>query len=189
MNTYVNLMSQRALDRQCYRARLKQWSQILALTALAIAVHSMTIWWPARNDRLHLEALEAQYKPVSESKLEIVKLNNTIASTKTNYELELAISVDTPASTLLAIVGNAAEATHHRVFLEEVTYRQQGPLAKRPPEEHVSVAGIGINTSAIGIFVQHLRTSMPFAEINVRNTETIEVNRQPMQSFRIDCVL
>ena len=189
MKTYVNLMSQRALDRQCYRIRLKQWSKILALTLAVIGIHSLTIWWPARNDRLHLEALEAQYKPISESKREIVKLNKTISATKTNYELELAISTDTPASALLGVIGNAAEATRNRVFLEEIGYQQQGPLAKKPPVESVTVAGIGIDTTAVGTFVQQLRTLMPFAEINVRNTETIEVNRHPMQSFRIDCIL
>lgn len=189
MNTFVNLMSQRALDRQCYHTRLGQWSKILALTIIALAVHGATIWWPARNDRIQLEALEAQYTPVRAAKAEITKLTSRISTTRTDYELELAISTDTPASTLLAIVGSAAEATRGRVFLEDITYRQQGPLASNPPEEQMSVSGIGIDTSAVGLFVQQLRSSMPFADIQVRNTETIVVNRQPMQSFRIDCVL
>ena len=188
MKTSVNLMSQKALARECYHTRLRQWSQFLLLAVLAIGLHAVVTWWPVRNYSLQVEALEAQYEPIRQFKAKIGKLNRQKVATKTGHELELALSEDAPMMPLVGAIGQAAADSNGSVFLEQLDYRQGGAIDKEPTHT-VSLVGLGTDTRAVSALAHRLRKAMPFATVELRSAETIEINHQPMQSFRIECTL
>ena len=188
MTTSVNLMSEKSQVRESYRTCLRQWSKLLLLAAVAIVIHGLVTWWPVRNHSQQLETLEAQYEPIRQFKAQISKLNRKIAATQAGYELELALSEQTPMVPLVGVLNRVVAEGRGNVFFKHFDYVQQGPLDDQPTET-VLLEGYGTDSRSVAALAHRLRQAMPFAEIELRNTETIEVNSRPVESFRIECTL
>ena len=190
MSTYVNLMSHRARLRQSFQDRMKLWLRALVIVVSAVGIHALVTWWPLYAQRLDLEALEQHYQPLQEKKFAIGKLMKRIATTEEHFGLEIAISEDTPVLTLIGLLGESVSESQGQVFLENIDYQLKGSILN-PAEssEQVIITGIGADPWAVQALTESLRTALPSSLIEVRESETIEINRKQMQSFRIDCLL
>lgn len=190
MNNHINLMSPRARLRECTRTRLWQWSRILAMTLGLLALHAAITWWPVHVRDLQRAALEAQYEPLRQMKMDNKALARKIASTIDESKLELALSKQTPMATLVGLVGRAVADTHSKVFLEQIVYSApENDGASGAVESHVSLEGIGVDPVAVSQFADSLRSSMKFANVEVGTVEAIEVNQHPMHTFQIEISL
>lgn len=187
MINHVNLMSLRARVRECTRTRLRQWSRILAAVVGLIALHAAISWWPVHARSLQRAALEAQYEPLREMKMDNKSLTRRIADTLDESRLELALSKQTPVVTLVGLVGRAITDTEGKVFLDKFAYDQRqtnGALAE--PVSVVRLEGFSLDPVAAGKFADRLKESADFANVEVGTVEAIEVNQHPMQTFQIE---
>ncbi len=187
MNKHINLMSPRARVRECTRTRLWQWSRILAAAAGLLALHATITWWPVHVRSLQRAALEAQYEPLRQMKMDNKSLAREIAGTFDESKLELALSQQTPVVTLIGLLGRATADTHDKVFLDKIVYSQAeadgqsgGALSR------VRLEGIGVDPVAVSQFADLLKSSMKFANVEVAKVEAIEVNQHPMHTFQIE---
>jgi cell division protein FtsB len=187
MNKHINLMSPRAQVRECTRVRLWQWSRILAASAGLLALHGAITWWPVHVRSLQRAALEAQYEPLRQMKMDNKALAREIAGTLDESKLELALSKQTPMATLVGLVGRAVAGTHDKVFLDKITFSEaetDGGTGAAP--SRVSLEGIGVDPVAVSQFADLLESSLSFAKVKVGTVEAIEVNQHPMHTFQIE---
>lgn len=187
MNNHIDLMSSRARVRECTRTRLRQWSRILAAAVGLLALHGAITWWPVHTRSLQCAALEAQYEPLRRMKMDNKALARKIADTLDESQLELALSKQTPVVTLVGLVGQAVSNTQGKVFLDRLAYSQDetnnnadGALYR------VKLEGFGADPVAVSQFTDGLKSTLKFADMQVRTVETIEINQQPMQTFDIE---
>ena len=190
MSTYVNLMSNSARVRQCYRDRFRLWSRLLVSTLAMLSIHFLVNWWPLHAQNLNLQVLESHYVPLKEQKTDISRLTRKIANVRNDSQLELAISHDTPVLSLLGLVGEAVSNSQGKVFLENIDYVQAGAYGKRSSEtEKLALSGLATDPWAVETLAEQLRAVVPLAEIQILKSEPIEINRHPMQLFQIECKL
>ena len=190
MMTHVNLMTQQSRKRQCYRDRLRLWSRLLMFAAIVVAIHFAVNWWPHHAQSLDLQALESHYKPLHEQKVGIGKLTRQLSSTRKSYELELAISRDTPALSLVGLLSDAVARCQGKVFLEKIDYIQNGSFENRTKNsDRLSLDGLATDPWAVEHLAEELHKAMPFAEVEITTSEPIEINRHPMQTFQVECKL
>jgi hypothetical protein len=166
---------------------LWQWSRILAVVSGLLVLHGAITWWPVHVRSLQRAALETQYEPLRQMKMDNKALSREIASTLDESKLELALSKQTPMATLVGLVGRAVADTHDKVFLDKIAYGEtetDGAVGHVPA--HVSLEGIGVDPVAVSQFTDLLKSSMKFANVEVGAIEAIEVNQHPMHTFQID---
>ena len=188
MSIYVNLMTRRAKVRQLLRDRMRLWSRVVAAVIVGLVLHSLVTWWPVRSQSQRVELLETQYEPLREMKLDVGRLSRELIATRTNYRDELVLADTTPVLSLLGVVSRAIEQSDGQLFLEDIHYEQtNSALSGGQLQEQLSLEGISADTLAVQALVERLREALPFATVELRNTEAIEVNRHPMQAFFLDC--
>jgi hypothetical protein len=186
MSSHINLMTPRAQLRECSRTRLRQWSRILMLAICLLMLHALVSWWPIHVRSSQRAALEAQYEPVRQVKLENNLLEQRIDDTRTDDQLELTLARQTPVVTLVGLVSRAVGQSQGKVFLDKLAYTQSDP--NHPAHANASVVeleGIGADPVAIGEFADRLKTSLDFADVQVGTVEAVEINKHRMQTFKI----
>jgi hypothetical protein len=159
----------------------------LAATAWLLALHAAISWWPVHVRSQQRGALEAQYEPLRQMKMENKSLQREIDETLDNSQLELALSNQTPVVTLVGVVSRAAAETDGKVFLDNLAYSQRAETqAAEGGESIVTLEGMGADAVAVGQFADRLKSAVEFAEVRVESVETIEINQRPMQVFKIE---
>ena len=191
MSTYINLMSHRARVRECIRSRLRQWLCLLAATLAVVMLHAFVSWLPVHSSSLHRDALEARYEPYRQMKLENRQLTQQIADAKGNNKLELELTKETPVLTLVGLVSQAVSETDGNIFLKHINFSQEGSPTNRNANdvEQVALSGLGTDSVTVQRFSERLKTVLPFAKVQIRQTESVEVGDHAMQSFQIQCTL
>lgn len=190
MTSYVNLMTREARVRRCYCDCIRLWSRLLAVAVVLLSVHFLVNWWPVHTRNLDLQALEAHYQPLHKQKLGIGRLSRQISNLQSQAQLELAIARDTPPLSLLGILADTLADCQGKAFFERINYSQSGSYESRSHEsERLTLEGLATDPWAVETLAEGLRTALPFAKVEIKTSEAIEINRHPMQSFHIDCVL
>lgn len=187
MINHINLMTPRAQVRECTRARLRQWSLVLAATVVALVLHGAICWWPVHIRSEQRAALESQYEPLRLMKLENKQLSKSISETLNQSQLELALSQQTPVVTLIGLVGQVVGGSEGEVFLDtlEFTQPEVQETAQRG-QSIVKLAGITAEPAAAGEFADRLKHTLDFAEVQVGAVEGTTVNNHSMHVFHVE---
>ncbi len=189
MSRSINLMSERACARDCWLNCARQWTRILAIVVGVLTLHTAFNWWPVHKQSQQRIAMDSQYEPVRRLKTTNQDLKKRIDESKQLGQLELTLEKRTPTTTLAGLVSQAVAKCHGNVFLENIDYQQQGSdgSATRDSSAKLSLEGIATDPKAVRVFAELLKSSIPNASTEAEQFETIEINQQQMQAFRIDC--
>jgi len=190
MSRFVNLMSERAQTRDCWLRRSRQWARILAVVVGVLTLHTALNWWPIHKQSQLRVALESQYEPIRQLRTDNQGLKKRIGESTKLSHLELSLEKRTPATTLTGLVGKAVAESHGNLFLEKIDYQQKSPSgsATGDSKSKLSLEGFATDPQTVRAFVELLTSSIPNASAETEHIETIEINQQPMQAFRIDCL-
>ena len=189
MKRHLNLMSDRSRFRESMRRRMRQWSWVLAFTALVLLPLGSFQWWNCRQERQQREIVEQLYEPIRALKKKNVQLQKQIEALRLQERIPLVLSNEKPVSVLLGLVGKAVAESNGQVYVQHL-HLQQDPIAaaiSNQPSATVELKGLGLHGAAVARFVDSLRTTLPFSSVELASTQAVELHQQTRQTVTIRC--
>jgi len=195
MKRHLNLMSSRARVRSCVRTRLRQWTiTLLTVTVLLVPIWFL-LWWPVHQKGQQVAALDAKFEPLRQMNQTSKRFQKDIERVRAQEKTSLALAkVDTPVVTLLGMVSKAIADNQGRVVIEQLDFRQSAAvLSEHTPAEgansqtSIHVEGLGIDEKAISQLVRTMKSTLPFADVQIQPSKPKRIYQQEMQTFFIQC--
>jgi len=195
MKRHLNLMSRRSRLRISIRTRLRQWTIVLATVAALLVPTWFLIWWPVHQQGHHTAALDTKLEPYRQMNQASKGFQKNIARVRAQEKTALALAqIDTPVVTLLGIISKAIANHQGRVVLENLEFHQSAAVLSEHAPKHeanvqtsIDIEGLGIDADSVNRLANEFRSTLPFADVQIKSSEPQSINRQPMQSFFIQC--
>ncbi len=189
MKRHLNLMSSQARVRETVRWRTRQWLRVLAVVGLFLAQLGIIQWWRCDQEWEQLDVYEAQYEPFRQMKSENKKVQRQIETILDRERIPLALAKERPVVTLLGTISKAVVESQRLVYIKQLDFHQD-ILPTGTTNELVGdmvIEGVGIDGKAVAQLTESLRHAVPFADVKLTSTETVDTENQRMQAFTIQC--
>lgn len=210
---YVNLLPWSYRRRCLLRRRLRQWSIVAALMALALAagwIDRRAGWEAALED---VEMHEQRYDEVRSLKGEIARLLAEKQDLSKQQELVVRLQQAPPPLLPVALVSASAARCEGRVAVGRLTYNEemspqrppvagistsgvppapgQGTAAVGPPPRsgRLTIDGIGTDNVAIAEFVLGLRESGVFDRVDLKSAAASTTRAGQVTAYQVECGL
>jgi len=187
MKRYLNLITDKAKTRLSVRRCVRRWLVVTAIALLCLAQVGVTRWWSYQGAAQARATAEARFDPIRQLKLENAKYKQQIEYLEDNEQVSIALAKNQPVLVLLGLVGQAVSETKQQLCVQQLEFHQD-PLAANAagkPSGKLALEGVSLHGDAITLFTDQLREAIPFAEIDVESTETIEMDEWTKQIFSL----
>ncbi len=191
MKRHLNLMSSKACMHEKVRRCSRFWLRTLTATLLVLLYFGLAQWWVYQQESERRDALEVQYEPFRQFKVENAKVRKKTELLLAQEQVPLRLSEETPVAALFGLVGRVVASGEGQIHLEglQMTHDPLATSAKGPRSRAVVLEGIGMHSKAVTEFANALRTKIPFTSVELASTEAVEINQTIRQAFTIECAL
>ncbi|MEM6799463.1 MAG: PilN domain-containing protein [Planctomycetota bacterium] len=188
MNRQLHLMPASAVRRRAIHEGFAIWSRVFLAAALICAIAGAIEAWQCRKSGQVLAALENQHGPVKQLIGDIRMLRAEIERLTASEQLALELASTQSAVTLLAQIGRAAAYAGGDLFVESLDFERQPASQSNGNARVLRLEGVALNHLAATRFVEQLRETQMFAEVNLASTASRVLATQPATAFEVECV-
>lgn len=189
MKRSLNLMSSHASKREQIRSCLQLWLRVFAVVLCVITLAGIMQWRNGQAAHERLASSEAEYEPIRQLSLENIRLRNKIKTLRQDQAFPLALAKHQP---LLGLIGLSTQALAEH---DEKFYLQQIEITRDPsvssssstPTLFFSLGGVSSDGSSATRLANRLRTSGPFASVDLSINAVTRMGNQSKQNFSIQC--
>lgn len=185
---YVNLMSATFQKRQLLRARLRQWSVVLAAAGVVALALTCQIYAHRRETRKQLDSLQVRFRPILQLEQEIEALKHEQQELERHEHITLSLADEKPMLSLLGLVATATHDGQRQTYVQYFDFRQK--TAGDGENSHrfvLELTGIGQDNLAVARLAAILRDAGLFQRVQVTSTEATDVGDGMARRFQLEC--
>ena len=203
MSIQSDLLPGAIAARRYLGRKTKQWLFIWAVCA-AVLVAVSVIRHKERNDIRHLASrLEERTQPLRKLDQERAQMERHVKEAQSR-ETWLSNADSNPALQLLGIISHASAENQGRVSVDNFQLRQveikvkddkrsaaaNGKSGKQAVREvmQLTLTGSAVDDLAVSSFVAWLRESEVFETVELRSSESVELNEHNARKYLVACV-
>ncbi len=193
---FINLLPQKLVIKMLVRRRLRQWALVWASLLIAGLVVMASNYRDVQQRQLQLDVLTTQVQPLEQLQVHTAGMNSRLNVLQKEVEVLEAICVPDRSLALLAILGDAAKSSEGKVQIERMNLSSNGNrqvaqkkgAASIPASlSSVSLQGIADGDRGLASFIERLRRSNVFHQVELKSSLLYQVEETHGRQFQIEC--
>lgn len=184
----LNLMPAAAVRRQALREATSFWSKVLGVSLLAMGGFISLQAWRAQEARQVRDALEAQHAPVNQVRNDTRLLRSRIASLSDTEQLALELAKKQPMVTLVGRIAEAVAYAGGDLYVDSLDFARRESTSEASEMQLLQLEGAARDNLSVTRFVEGLRSSGLFRDVQLTSTESRVLASQAATAFNLECV-
>ncbi len=189
MKRSLNLLSERSRKRNQLRRSMRLWARVLCVVMLLTSIVGITKWRACSKAHAEQVAVEAEYEPIRQLKIENGRLRKQIAELEKAEIIPLKLAVHEPLLALMGVASQVVREQQQSAYLNQLEIERE-PLALEPNERSlvtVHVEGVSMDKSSAEQIASSIRELGPFARVDLKTRDLAISNAQQQLAFSIEC--
>ncbi len=189
MKRSLNLLSERSRKRNLLRRSLHLWTRVVCVVMLITSIIGLVKWHACSSEHAKQLAVEAEYEPIRQLKIENGRLKKQIAELEKAEIIPLKLAVHEPLLALVGVTSQIVRGQQQSVYLKQLEIERE-PLALGPNEQSlvtVLVEGVSVDKSSAEQIASSIRQLGPFVRVDLKTRDLAINNAQPQLAFSIEC--
>ncbi|MCA9202781.1 MAG: PilN domain-containing protein [Planctomycetales bacterium] len=190
---YINLLSQEYQRRQIVRARTRQWVVVWLILLPVFSAGGLMEWSRYQASVTELATAEARYAPLVELQDHNDALRSQLNMLRQREQLVLEASGRRSLLDVLGYVSRAAADADDRLCVQQLlvggTKQRLGATndSAGEPLGVVTMQGVGMDNTAVSHFVNGLRSTQAFRQVQLKSTTPTEVAELSVRGYVVEC--
>ncbi len=193
---FINLLPQKLVIKMLIRRRLRQWALIWAALLIAGLLVMSANYRSLKQCQVQLDSYRQRVRPLASLQLQTSDIEKRLKTLHREVEVLETISAPDRSLALLAILGNAAKSPQYKVQIERMSLAStvNRVATQKPPTEpshamlsSVSLQGIADGDFGLANFVQSLRESNVFSQVELKSSLQYQRENLTGRQFQVEC--